>query len=153
MRYRRFYGPREKQLILIVAVLTVALTLSMQAVYRWLAYSSWKVGTLDWVHVPGYSVSAFVMAVERIENGSPGSLTVHAVELAGPPEVRGRHKVNEIYDLLALADAYPDQLMIMRFQVEGPLSYYQFAEFNRIAPIQDITRRYLFTEVSVFKQR
>ncbi len=153
MRRRRFYTPRERQLVLLIVVLTIALTLSVQAVYRWLAYSSWKVGTLDWVHVPGYTVAAFVMAVERIENGSPGSLTLRKVELSGPPEVRGRHKVNELYDLVMLADAYPDQVMIMRFQIEGPLSYFQFAEFNRIAPIQDITRRYLFTQVSVFKQR
>ena len=147
------HSPRDRQLIVTVAVITLLLNLTVQGLYRWWSYESWHVSTIDWVYVPGYSVAAFVQAVEKIGSNSPGSLAIRQVELSGPPDVRGRKTVKELYDLLTIAEVAPDQIKVMRFLVEGPLSYYQFAEFSKIGPIEDITRRYLFTWVSVLKRR
>lgn len=152
MRRRRFYSPRDQQLVITTAVITLILYLAVQWLYHFVSYDAWHVGSLDWVYVPGYSVTDFVRAVENIESVSPGTLVVRQVELSGPPDVRGRKTVQELYDLLAIAAADPEQIRVMRFLVEGPLSYWQFARFNELGPVEDITRRYLFTWISVFKR-
>jgi hypothetical protein len=152
MRRRRSYSSRERQLVFATAMITLLLYLLLQCLYNYVVNESWHADTLDWVYVPSYSVADFVRTIENIENASPGSLVVRQVELSGPPDVRGRKTVKELHDLLAIAAADPDQIRVMRFLVEGPLSYYQFAEFNKLGAIQDITRRYLFTWVSVFKK-
>lgn len=149
---RRRRSSREQQLIVLVVAVTLVLSFVLQTLYHWWTNDSWQVSTLDWIHVPGYEVTQFIQTVERINNSSPRLLTICEVDLSGPTEVRGRQKLQNLYDLLVLDETYPDQIMIMRFLVQGPLSYYQFAEFNRLGPIQDITRRYLFSQVSVLKK-
>lgn len=149
-RQRRSW--RENQLILLTAAVTLVLTLLLQTFYHWWTNDSWQTKTLDWVHVPGYEISKFIQTVERINNSSPTPLVIREVDLSGPPEVRGRQRVHNLYDLLSLEETYSGQVMIMRFLVRGPLSYYEFAELNRLGPIQDITRRYAFREISVLKK-
>lgn len=149
---RRRRTPREQQLILLTAALTLILTLLTQAFYEWWTNDSWQTSTLDWVHVPGYEIGKFIQTIERINNGNPVPLVIREVELSGPPEIRGRQPVRNLYDLVALEDSYSGQVLIMRFLVTGPLSYYEFAEFSRLGPVQDITRRYLFREISVLKK-
>lgn len=149
-RQRRSW--RENQLILLTAAVTLVLTLLLQAFYHWWTNDSWQTSTLDWVHVPGYEIGTFIQTIERINNNSPTPLVIREVELSGPPGVRGKQPVKDLYDLLALEESYSGQVTIMRFLVRGPLTYYEFAELNRLGPIQDITRRYAFKEISVLKK-
>lgn len=153
MRRRRAFPQREHQLVLTTAAVTLLLYLTLDWLYGWVATSTWQLDSLDWVQVPGYRLLAFVQAVENIESRCPEPLAIRQVELAGPPAARGLKTMPQLYELLAGTEVDVDQVRVMRFLVEGPLSYRQFAEFSQLGPISDIKRRRLFSWVSVLDSK